>query len=181
MKIEETVMKYLELFRKVINTVDYTIKNRMGQPALFYAAHFNYIKVLKFLLDNGTDVFTTDRNQNKVLHFCSTGEAVDIVIQKMKDTASPMLLAQEINSPNNQGNTPMHIAYAFGDSGMIQSLIKHGGDLNAKNKYGNIPHHMKLADRRRLLPLYLVDEEAPKCGGVHIGEVFTIVDPLIVL
>ena len=61
----------------------------------------------------------------------------------------------------------------------IQTLIQQGADLSARNRNGNIPHHMVLTDRRRLLPLYVADEEAPKCGGIHIGDIHVVADQLI--
>merc|ERR1711879_97929 len=140
--------------------VDFAIKNRMKQSPLFYAAHFNYLRVMKFLLENNCDVFAADRHGNSVLHFCCSAEAVNLVIDFMKVSGSPALIQEEINRPNNSGNTPLHIAYAFGTLKQIQTLIQKGSDLSVKNKNGNIPHHMVIADRRRLLPLYVADEEA---------------------
>lgn len=175
---EDEILKFLELFAKSKN-ISFDIKNRMSQTPLFYAAHFNYLKVMEFLLEYGCDPFVCDRNINTVLHYCSSGDAVELLLKYFKSSGSPGLVQEYVNKCNNQGNTPMHIAYAFGEPKQIQVLLQNGCILTSKNKNGNIPHHMVMCDRRRLLPFYTTDEEAPRCGCLLIGSLHTVVDTLI--
>jgi len=175
---EDDILEYFKLFKES-TMPDFNSKNRMSQPPLFYAAHFNYTQVMKFLLENKCDPRHKDRHGNSVLHFCSSGEGVKVIIDSLNANWPPNVVLEELNHANNNGNTPIHAAYAFGDVEHIQILIQKGAELNRKNNNGNIPHHMLLCDRRRLLPLHLTDEEAPKTGGFLIGSLHVAVDRLI--
>jgi uncharacterized protein len=179
---EDQIMELLESWEKIYALMKWDLPNRMGQPPLFYAAHFNHLRPMKFLLDHGADPFSHDKSRNNALHFCTSAEAVNLVVDSMKKNGSFAVIVPEVNCANQQGNTPLHSAYAFGENlEMVRALTQHGADISTKNRAGNVPHQLIMADRRRLLPFYASEEEAPHCGGLLIGTVHGCVDPLIPL
>lgn|SRR3990167_4032398 len=158
---------------------DISVRNRMGQNAAFYAAHFNYFTVLEFFRVKGIDPFAKDRTGNSLLHFCCSSRSVAFIIDWMLEkNNSDYVVLQEINHPNSLGNTPLHIAYAFSDKDHIDLLLSKGADPQAKNKNGNTPAQMIYCSRSRLLPFYSYDKEAPHCGGILIGKLSGSIDLL---
>ena len=170
----ELVQKLLQL-----EEIDVNIKNRMGQPVLFYAVHFNRLQVISWLKQKGVDLYATDRCANNVLHYANSVATLTLLIEWMKQSkpadSPPNYLELLVNAPNQQGNTPLHCAYAFTFSTsqlMVVDILKaHGADDNVKNKHGNTPPTLLFAIKRKLLPFYPTDEEAPLCSGLLIGRV----------
>jgi len=173
---EDEILTYFEMFKDRCSP-KFDIKNSLQQTPLFYAAHFNYTRVMKFLVENMCDVRATDSRGNSVLHYCSSGDAVKIIYQELISICSFDELQVMLNRANKSGNTPMHVAYAFGNKEQIQLLLQSDVNINHKNDNGNIPRHMIFCERRRLLPVSR-DEEAPD-GGLHIGRVHLVDDGLI--
>ena len=45
------------------------------------------------------------------------------------------------NGLNKDGNTPLHLAYNFGNIPVIKLLLVCGADINAKNAFGKVPSY----------------------------------------
>ena len=44
-----------------------------------------------------------------------------------------------MNAKNNDGDTPLHIASAFGPKAMVELLLANKADINAKDNRGKTP------------------------------------------
>ena len=77
-----------------------------------------------------------------------------------------------MNCKNNQNNTPLHTAYAFGTYDEAKYLKALGADEHAKNTNGNWPHESLswLGVRKIVFPFYKDDESYPECGGLYIPK-----------
>lgn len=170
----------LKFFQKILQVedCDVNMKNRMRQSPLFYAAHFGYLQILELLKSHKADVFMKDFGGNNVLHFCASAAVANFILDWMNAIASGDVAAA-VNHPNSQGNTPLHAACAFGDRTLVQVFIQRGGSIHTKNKLGIPPLQVKFCYRRRVLPFYTHDEEAPYCGGIIIGGVQLAQDELL--
>ena len=56
----------------------------------------------------------------------------DLVKKKIESGA-------DVNCKNNDGDTPLHYASAYGHTEIVKLLLEHGADVDAKNNYGSTP------------------------------------------
>lgn len=63
------------------------------------------------------------------------------VEQYLSSGISPSLV---LNTPDSQGNTPLHLAVLENDIEMIKLLIHHGADVNATDAQSNTPLHLAI-------------------------------------
>ena len=163
-------------------SIDINIKNRMGQPVLFYAAHFQRLQVISWLKQKSVDLYAKDRCNNNILHYTSSTTIMSVIIEWMKqlkplNDSTPNYIEAYVNMQNTQGNTPLHCAYSFSqgvnnnNQGVIDILKANGADEMIKNKNGNVPSQMTYTVKKKLFPFYNADEEAPHCCGLLIGRV----------
>jgi len=50
-----------------------------------------------------------------------------------------VLLGVDVNAPNSDGSTALHVAAAVGSKGVVQYLADHRADINAVDSLGNAP------------------------------------------
>jgi ankyrin repeat protein len=79
------------------------------------------------------------------------GSAMLKAIDDGKESLVQALLKMGSNPNEHLGRaqrTPLHIASALGSSVIVRSLIKHGANIEGKDKYGNTPLHLAASDGR---------------------------------
>ena len=70
---------------------------------------------------------------------------------QITQTDSPADPATIINTPNEHGNTPLHLAAAAGHRHIITLLLEHGSDKNARNRHNQRPADLAPAPLNPLL------------------------------
>ena len=81
-----------------------------------------------------------------LLSFSSFGFSNQLAdaIQKNRFDAAHRLIAQgaNVNDPNREGRTPLHLAAKATNIDLVNTLIAKGADINATDQYGATPLHM---------------------------------------
>lgn len=109
-----------------------------GEYPLFVASKAGHPEMVKVLLEAGADVNQKDDEQETILHWLghlghqeSHLEVVKILVQEPKI---------DINSQDNEGNTPLHLASFSGNTKIVKVLAQMPGiKINAKNQNGWTP------------------------------------------
>uniref|UniRef100_UPI001ED84CE7 poly [ADP-ribose] polymerase tankyrase-2-like isoform X2 n=1 Tax=Scatophagus argus TaxID=75038 RepID=UPI001ED84CE7 len=107
------------------------VEGRQSTP-LHFAAGYNRLAVVQFLLQHGADVHAKDRGGLVPLHnACSYGhyEVVELLV----------LHGAVVNVADLWKFTPLHEAAAKGKLDICKLLLQHGADPTRKNRDGNAP------------------------------------------
>jgi tankyrase len=126
----------LELVKKIVNLNSHIVNCRdldgRHSTPLHFAAGYNRVGVVEFLLNNGADVHAKDKGGLVPLHnACSYGhyEVTELLV---KHGAS-------VNVSDLWKFTPLHEAAAKGKYEIVKLLLKHGADASKKNRDGHTP------------------------------------------
>lgn len=148
-------------------TVD--VRDNNGQTPLFIAAESDHVETIGLLLRNDANLLLRDNYGRTVLHSSiAAGRTASslYLIQSGSDIfaidgsgKSPLDLAMEggttllaslidktmVNSQDNMGNTPLHLAVmAKADDGIIRIILDQGADRRARNASGKTPGDIAL-------------------------------------
>jgi ankyrin repeat protein len=98
----------------------------------------------QWLLKHTADLDYQDAQGNTLFHLAlqegfTEKENFNMLIDKLKT---------RINTPNHDGETPLHRAVAYKNTEAIRALLTAEADVNAQNKDGDIPLHIAVACRR---------------------------------
>jgi tankyrase len=125
----EVVKKIVAAHPHAVNCRD--LDGRHSTP-LHFAAGYNRVAVVEFLLKHGADVHAKDKGGLVPLHnACSYGhyEVTQLLIEH----------GACVNVADLWKFTPLHEAAAKGKFEICKLLIKHGADANKKNRDGHTP------------------------------------------
>ncbi|XP_050293322.1 poly [ADP-ribose] polymerase tankyrase [Anthonomus grandis grandis] len=125
----DQVQRYLGTYPHIVNCRD--LDGRHSTP-LHFAAGYNRVPVVDFLLRQGADVHAKDKGGLVPLHnACSYGhyEVTELLV---KHGAS-------VNVADLWKFTPLHEAAAKGKYEIVKLLLKHGADPSKKNRDGHTP------------------------------------------
>jgi ankyrin repeat protein len=136
----EDVRKLLEL-----NDAEIDSRNPRGSTPLLLASEFGTPDVVQLLLDHNADVNARDGDGDTPLH-CAA-------LSGQLETARILLeLGVEVNSGNEEGSTPLHYASMGrreGNPEVVQLLLDHGADAQARNIYGMTASEVARGRRRK--------------------------------
>ncbi len=112
-----------------------TLKDQNGMTALHYAILQGNIKFAIYLLDNGANPTIKENTGKTALHYAvenpvAAKEIIDYLVQKKKI---------DVNTKDNNNNTPLHDAVANSNNNSVQYLLQNGADPLAKNQKGETP------------------------------------------
>lgn len=126
----------LDLVKKLITAQPSAVNCRdldgRHSTPLHFAAGYNRVSVVEYLLQNGADVHAKDKGGLVPLHnACSYGhyEVTELLIKH----------GAHVNVADLWKFTPLHEAAAKGKFEICKLLLKNGADLNKKNRDGHIP------------------------------------------
>jgi len=125
----ELVKKIVNLHSHIVNCRD--LDGRHSTP-LHFAAGYNRVGVVEFLLNNGADVHAKDKGGLVPLHnACSYGhyEVTELLVKH----------GATVNVSDLWKFTPLHEAAAKGKYEIVKLLLKHGADATKKNRDGHTP------------------------------------------
>ncbi|KAG8226948.1 hypothetical protein J437_LFUL004666 [Ladona fulva] len=125
----EQVKRILTSYPHIVNCRDFD--GRHSTP-LHFAAGYNRVAVVEYLLAHGADVHAKDKGGLVPLHnACSYGhyEVTELLV---KHGAS-------VNVADLWKFTPLHEAAAKGKFEIVRLLLKHGADASKKNRDGSTP------------------------------------------
>lgn len=122
------------------------LNNELGN-----ASFFGHWKVVDFLISQGANVnFALPETGETPLHsaLCKAGRpyflyVIKLLVENGADVNAKTIPGGEtggfMRDVRTKGETPLHRAAAYGDEAMIEYLLEHGGDLQARDAHGNSP------------------------------------------
>ncbi|KAB7507404.1 Tankyrase-1 [Armadillidium nasatum] len=125
----ECVRRVLSIQPHLVNLRD--LDGRHSTP-LHFAAGYNRVAIVEFLLQHGADVHAKDKGGLVPLHnACSYGhyEVTELLVRH----------GACVNVADLWKFTPLHEAAAKGKYDIVKLLLKHGADVNRKNRDGHTP------------------------------------------
>ncbi|KAK2037159.1 ankyrin, partial [Colletotrichum somersetense] len=94
------------------------------------------------------DIDTQDSRGDSALHYAAREGIVEMAKFLIGYQADSGMRVANINLQNEFGETALHLAIRSGENvSVLESLIQHGGDINAKDKRGMRPIHHRTAKR----------------------------------
>lgn len=115
------------------------------------ASFFGHWKVVDFLISQGANVnFALPDTGETPLHnaLCKAGRpyflyVIKLLVENGADVNAKTIPGAEtggfMRDVRTKGETPLHRAAAYGDEAMIEYLLEHGADLQARDAHGNSP------------------------------------------
>lgn len=125
----DTVQRIVLGNTNIVNCRD--LDGRHSTP-LHFAAGYNRVAVVEFLLENGAEVHASDKGGLVPLHnACSYGhyEVTELLVKH----------GANVNVADLWKFTPLHEAAAKGKYEIVKLLLKHGADPTKKNRDGATP------------------------------------------
>uniref|UniRef100_A0A182MSV2 Poly [ADP-ribose] polymerase n=1 Tax=Anopheles culicifacies TaxID=139723 RepID=A0A182MSV2_9DIPT len=126
----------LDTVRRIVLSSPMTVNCRdldgRHSTPLHFAAGFNRVPVVEFLLEHGAEVHASDKGGLVPLHnACSYGhyEVTELLVKH----------GANVNVADLWKFTPLHEAAAKGKYEIVKLLIKHGADVTKKNRDGATP------------------------------------------
>ena len=110
-----------------------------GKNAAFVAAFKGKHALLGYMVSRGLDVLAEDDNANTALHFSGTILTSELLLRS----------GAQINSKNHQGNTALHVAYAFHPE-VTDFLISQGANANVRNQSNQKPSDCSNSSTNRI-------------------------------
>lgn len=183
----------LEVCRVLINagaTVNSGSGNGFGNTPLHAAARVSAVEVMKLLMENGADVNTVNNRGSTALHFCSFLSKCPCkseVSEKNNQDKEPdnfliaaallIIAGIDVDKPDLNGYTALHIAAQRGSMEMIQLLVDSGASLLCKTKVddrgrgGRTPAQMaQFAEQTESFNFLTNVESHLKCGSLKVNS-----------
>jgi ankyrin repeat protein len=144
-------------------------RDREGCTALYYAAWGNKLQVAGRLINKGADVNAKNKKGLALLHDLAIGYVVEDIrpihhIQPEEYRNMIKLLLAKGTNVNIQGDyqewTALHGAARNGDMAMVNLLITHDADFNARDGFGNTPLHYFVESGHRNIVQKLLSQGA---------------------
>ena len=159
----------VEIYEKLISRDRVNILNNAGESLLLCAVNKNFMKIVKYLINNGADVDLGDLNgYNPLHHSCSIGNKRMVLYLVKQGKAylnardingmSPFLYAMKgghfaiakwlsslgvsVHARDNNGNNALHFAATLGYRSHIMWILSCGVDLGSRNYDGLSAYHL---------------------------------------
>ncbi|KAL6697151.1 ankyrin repeat-containing domain protein [Trichoderma pleuroticola] len=126
---------------------DVNFVNPHGLTALHTAAQMGHSTIFEYLLKGGADANAgAGTPVGTPLHTASARIDGNPLIQRLLDSGAG------VDETNADGETPLHVAAAFGKQANIELLIKNGANKEARDGRGSTPLLLSVSDTRDKQP-----------------------------
>jgi ankyrin repeat protein len=123
-----------EVVRYILATgCDPLIRNLQGESALHLAVRQGYAEASQVLINNGADVFMYDNRGNSPV-LLAFEQGVDFTQQFLTET--------HLETGDQHGNTPLHLASQRDDQEIVAYLVSTGMAIQSRNDQGQTPLHL---------------------------------------
>ncbi|MEE9615202.1 MAG: ankyrin repeat domain-containing protein [Thermodesulfobacteriota bacterium] len=146
----------LPAVKRLLSNDGKTVSQDLRYSAAGIAALAGYLPILKVLLDSGLDV------NGKI----STFSLLHLAAQSRNPEVARELLRRGVlvDVEDSNGETPLfHAAGPEGVRTLVEVFIEAGADVNKKNKYGNCPLTLALAENNHDSAALLRNAGAKEC------------------
>ncbi|ELV11053.1 Ankyrin repeat and death domain-containing protein 1B [Tupaia chinensis] len=120
-----------KLFEKKVNI---NSVNNMNRTALHFAVGRSHLSAVEFLLNHKARVDVADKDGMNALHFAAQSNSVRIAEYLIQD-----LHLQDLNQPDQDGNTALHLAAKHGHCPAVRMLLTQWEEINETNENGETP------------------------------------------
>ena len=148
---------HLEIARILLeHNAEVNSRNDNGSTPLLLASERGSPHLMQLLLDRNADVHVHDADGDTPLH-CAA------IAGRLEEARLLLALKVEVNSRNNQGSTPLHLAsegYEEGDPDIVQLLLGHGADTQARNFSGKTASEVARGPKQQEIVQLLSDHAA---------------------
>ena len=136
---------------------DYLIKANIN-ISLLWASRIGYFKMVEYLVKNGADIETRDKDGNTPLIWASHEGYTRVVKYLVEKGAN-------INAQSKDGWTSLHVAIYYVHFKIVKYLVEKGADLEVKNCRGKTPFQMICKSRYYTSPIkpYLKEQVEKQC------------------
>ena len=141
----DEILRYLlrQGMREELNALD-----EQGNPPLFYAS--NKIEKVRLLIEAGADMHLRDEDGNTLLHDVEGNCEVMRLLLSLG-------MQEEIMSPNDQGDTPLHVALRHKQNECARILLESGVDIHAEDEDQRTWLHFAAVSRNAEMLEYLLE------------------------
>jgi len=103
-----------------------------SSDCLFMASKFCHLDTIKFLLDNGANLTSKNRDEWTSLHFAAEQGHISVVEYLMNQ-------GSDANEFTDENYTSLHYAAGFGHHVVVEYLYINGSNVNVKGFFGETP------------------------------------------
>ncbi|XP_065650594.1 uncharacterized protein LOC101237623 isoform X2 [Hydra vulgaris] len=146
------------------NIEDIDCINLQGCTPLHLASRFNRLKVVEYLLENGSQINKTTEVENNTPLLLATK-------YNMTDTAKYLCEhGADVKIKNIHGSTALHLAASKGNEEICNALIQNGSDINAIDSRNCTPLHMAIHGGSKTITKLLIENGADVYAKDAEGE-----------
>jgi len=135
-----------------------TLVDESGRTALHYAAEFNHVRIVDFLLRLNANKEARDKFGWTPLHYAASKGYIEAVKSLIREAGSKRSI------PDDNGFTALHEAARNGHLECVIELVKIGPDLiadrNAVSVHGSTPLHLAAYHKHLAVCKFLVSQRA---------------------
>jgi ankyrin repeat protein len=130
-----------QIIRKLISPENINMQSGSGSTALHMATFLAYWAISPDLLEAGADVNLVNERNETALHIaCKHDFCHPIPMSIFTQLISP----HNINLPDKDGDTPLHIAALHTGVMFIPTLLEHGADINVRGSRNRTALHFAI-------------------------------------
>lgn len=148
------------IVRAVANGESVDSANKYGVTPLMAAALWGRSEIVRFLLESGADFEAKESSFGctALIFACLSGKR-EVVSLVLKRGADP-------NVPDVSGRTPLMAAASVGSESVVETLLAHGADRDARNNVGAKASDLAYRNGHKELGERLVNCETPLTGRI---------------